>query len=88
MAKTVLEIPSPAMLLSTADLLRKSQGLRMECIERRMKLQFVLRTSETQIRRSRTLIARTPLVYRYRAPWLSCPAALRIMGTALLHSPH
>ena len=67
MAKTVLEIPSPAMLLSTADLLRKSQGLRMECIERRMKLQFVLRTSETQIRRSRTLIARTPLVYRYRA---------------------
>ncbi len=68
MAKTVFEIPSPAMLLSTADLLRKSQGLRMECIERRMKLQFVLRTSETQIRRSRTLIARTPLVYRYRAP--------------------
>ena len=66
MAKTVLEIPSPAMLLSTADLLRKSQGLRMEYIGRRMKLQFVLRTSETQIRRSRTLIARTPLVYRYR----------------------
>ena len=68
MAKTVLEIPSPAMLLSTADLLRKSQGLRMECIERRMKLQFVLRTSETEIRRSRTLIARTPLLYRYRDP--------------------
>ena len=68
MTKTVLEIPPPAMLLSTADLLRKSQGLRMECIERRMKLQFVLRTSETQIRRSRTLIARTPLLYRYRNP--------------------
>ena len=68
MAKTVLEIPSPAMLLSTADLLRKSQGLRMECIERRMKLQFVLRTSETEIGRSRTLLARTPLVYRYRNP--------------------
>jgi hypothetical protein len=68
MAKTVLEIPSPAVLPSTADLLRKSQGLRIECIERRMKLQFVLRTSETEMRRSRTLLARTPLVYRYRNP--------------------
>jgi len=68
MAKTVLEIPSPAILPSTADLLRKSQGLRMECIERRMKLQFVLRTAETEIRRSRTLMARTPLMYRYRNP--------------------
>ena len=68
MAKTVLEIPSPAVLPSTADLLRKSQGLRIECIERRMKLQFELRTSETEMRRSRTLLARTPLVYRYRNP--------------------
>ena len=68
MAKTVLEIPSPAMLPSTADLLRKSQCLRLECIQRRMKLQFVLRISETEIRRSRTLIARTPLMYRYCDP--------------------
>ena len=68
MAKTVLEIPSPALLPSMAELLRKSRGLRIECIERRMKLQFVLRASETQIRRSRTLIAGTPLVYRYRNP--------------------
>jgi len=68
MVKTVLEIPFPTMLPCTADLLRKSQGLRIECIERRMKLQFVLRTSETEIRRSRTLIARTPLLYRYRDP--------------------
>jgi hypothetical protein len=68
MAKTVFEIPLLTMLPSTADLLRKSQGLRIECIERRMKLQFVLRMSETEIRRSRTLIARTPLVYRYRDP--------------------
>jgi hypothetical protein len=68
MAKPVLENSFPAMLPSTADLLHQSQGLRMECIERRMKLQFVLRTSKTQIRRSRTLIAKTPLMYRYRNP--------------------
>jgi hypothetical protein len=68
MAKTVLEIPSPTALPSTVDLLRKSQDLRIESMERRVKLQFVLRTSETEIRRSRMLIARTPLVYRYRDP--------------------
>jgi hypothetical protein len=68
MAKTVLEIPPLAMLPSTAELLRQSQGLRIECIERRMKLQFVLRTAETEIRRSRTLIAKSPLMYRYRNP--------------------
>jgi len=68
MAKTVFEIPLFTMLPSTADLLRKSQGLRIECIKRRTKLQFVRRMSETEIRRSRTLIARTPLVYRYRDP--------------------
>ena len=54
MAKTVFEIPLLTMLPGTADLLRKSQGLRIECIERRMKLQFVLRASEAEIRRSRT----------------------------------
>jgi hypothetical protein len=68
MAKTVLEIPSLAMLSSTADLLRKSQDLRIESMERRVKLQFVLRTSETEIRRSRTLISSNPLVYRYCDP--------------------
>jgi hypothetical protein len=66
MAKTVLEIPSPALRPCTADLLRKSYILRMECIERRMKLQFVLRTSESEIERSRTLMGRTSLVYRNR----------------------
>jgi hypothetical protein len=64
MAKTVLEIPPPVMLPCTADLLHQSQLLRIECIERRMKLQFILRSAETEIRRSRTLIARTTLVYR------------------------
>ena len=52
MAKTVLEIPSPAMLLSTADLLRKSQDLRIESMERRVKLQFCaayLRDGDSEI---------------------------------------
>jgi hypothetical protein len=64
MAKTVLETPSPATLPSTADVLHQSQLLRMESIQRRMKLRFILRTSETEIRRSRTLLARDPLAYR------------------------
>jgi hypothetical protein len=66
MAKTVLEIPSPAMRPRTADLLRKSQGLRIECIERRMKLQFVLRASETEIERSRKLMGIVSLAHRDR----------------------
>jgi hypothetical protein len=58
----------PATLPSTAVILRKSQDLRIESMKRRVKVEFVLRTSETEIRRSRTLIAITPLVYRYRDP--------------------
>ena len=68
MDQKILEFPSPAVLPSTTEVLRKSQDLRFENSKRRMKLQFVMRTAETEIRRSRTLIAITPLVYRYRAP--------------------
>jgi hypothetical protein len=66
MAKNVLEIPSLAMRPRTADVLRKSQGLRMECIERRMKHQFVLRTSETEMERSRKLMGIVPLLHGNR----------------------
>ena len=66
MGKTVLEIPAPATRHCTADLLRKSRGLRLECMERRMKSLFVLHTSEREIQRSRKLMGVVPLVHRDR----------------------
>ena len=66
MANKVLEIPSPATRHCTADLLRKSRGLRLECMDRRMKALFVMHTSEQEIQRSRKLMEVVALVHRDR----------------------
>ena len=66
MANKVLEIPSPAMRHRAAELLRKSRGLQIVCMERRMKGLFVAHPSEREIQRSRKQMGVVALVHRDR----------------------